>query len=277
MPKTLVVGAKPFIKWFGGKAGLIPQIKPFLPQVFNTYYEPFVGGGAMLFHLQPENSVISDGEKDLAIAYEVVRDTPLALLDWLHGFSEQDSEEFYYQTRDDYNSGFLLDAIKTAATLIYMNKVNFNGGFRKNRSGGFNVPYDKTRVRKANICDRAAILAASEVLQGTLIKSGDFLSGIEGADEGDFVYFDPPYHPVKKGSFVGYGALKFLEPDQIRLAETMRLLTEKGVQVMVSNSDTLFTRELYHGYNVHTIFARRSVNSKGCDRGKVSEILVTNY
>lgn len=279
--KTLVTGAKPFVKWAGGKTGLLPQIAPLLPQVFKTYHEPFIGSGALFFYLQPQKAVISDTLKDLTIAYSTVRDSPSKLVSRLNGYAAQNSAEFYYAVRHERNIlaalGEERDPVEVAVELIYLNKAGFNGVYRLNSKGEFNTPYGKGTASKPSPRDLASIFEASKVLQGATIRSGDFTEVVSDAISGDFVYFDPPYYPVKPDSFIGYGAMKFSELDHIRLLDCMKDLGDRGVQVMLSNSDTPFTRDLFKVFTIHTVFAVRSVNSKGCDRGKVSEILVTNY
>lgn len=265
---------KPFLKWAGGKQNLIPQIEPYIPREYNSYYEPFLGGGAMFFHLQPKLSFLADINEDLINVYNCVRDDVEQLISLLEIFQNNHSEQYYYQVRSlTYD-----DAIKKAARFIYLNKTCFNGLYRQNKAGQFNVPVGK--YANPNICDADTLRAASQVLNqaSPLLFHGSYLDLMSAPEPGDFVYFDPPYVPVSDTSnFTGYHAIKFDLHSQETLAQMFKKLVRNGVKCLLSNSDTPMVRELYQEFKIVEIQRKGNISSKGTKRGAVSEVLVVGY
>lgn len=272
--------AKPFLKWVGGKRQLLEQFENIFPKDFNVYHEPMVGGGAVFFHLSPKSAVINDTNEDLMRAYEVVRDDVDKLIDLLKKFNRNHSKDFYYKTRDKFNklkkkaNGD--NKIEFTARLIYMNHTCFNGLYRVNQKGEFNVPVG--RYKNPTICDEDALRAVSEILKSVQILCGDFENAVESVNTDDFVYFDPPYDPVSNtANFTEYTNGGFGKEGQKRLAQTFRRLDRKDVKVALSNSDTDFIKDLYQGFNVHILKARRHINSNAAGRGEINEVLITNF
>ncbi len=280
--------SKPFLKWAGGKAGLLDMLLPFVPKDFSAYFEPFVGGGALFFalqnqrffsanapHLKPiKKVVLSDKNAELINAYKAIQASPSEVLGELKTLQENHNKESFYTIRNlDRSADFAsLDCVFRAARFIYLNKTCFNGLCRYNSKGQFNTPMGSYTNPK--IYDEDLILNAHNALQGAEIKNTDFASVCGNAQKGDFVYFDPPYFPLNKtSSFVSYTD-NFLESEQIRLCETFKILESKGVKVLQSNSNTEFIRELYKDFELIEIKARRAINCKGDKRGEVSELLI---
>ncbi|VFM99390.1 MAG: DNA adenine methylase (dam) [Candidatus Kentron sp. G] len=267
--------ASPFVKWAGGKRHLVPEIIARLPKSFGTYYEPFVGGGAVFFALagRAGKAALSDTNAELMLAYEVIRDTPEALMEQLDAHKKAHRrEEYYYQVRERRNaaldSGFS-DKVASAVRFIYLNKTGYNGLYRVNSRGGFNVP--KGRYENPAIYNRENILAISEVLKNTTLETLDF-ADIDPRPE-DFIYCDPPYDDA----FNSYADDGFGEADQKRLKDCMDRWREKGCHVMLSNSDTPLIRALYKGYRIEEVEAPRYINSKAAKRGMTTELLVMSY
>ena len=271
-PSKGKIVANPFLKWAGGKAGLLSQYELLFPDSFEGYYEPFLGGGALFFHLRPIRAVLSDVNLELLNVYSVVRESPNSLLQCLSVHLNE--REYYYQVR-----GLDLDRlspVERAARFIYLNKTCYNGLYRVNRQGQFNVPFG--RYTNPKICDSTNLLAASQALAAATIETGDFETVLSGAGRRDLVYLDPPYHPLSVTSgFTGYARHGFGELEQIRLATVFRKLDGVGCQVMLSNSDTPLIRQLYDGYDVREVAARRAINSRGDRRGAISELVIRNY
>jgi DNA adenine methylase len=272
--------AKPFLKWVGGKRQLLDQFEDIFPDDFNVYHEPMVGGGAVFFHLAPELAVINDTNEDLMRAYEVVRDNVDELIELLKNFKENHGKDFYYKTRDEFNelkkqpNGD--NKIEITARLIYLNRTCFNGLYRVNKKGGFNVPIGS--YKNPTICDEDTLRAVSRVLEDVQILCGDFESTAQLVEPEDFVYFDPPYDPVSEtANFTAYTNGGFGKEGQKRLAQTFRKLDKKDAKVALSNSDTDFIKNLYQGFNVHILKARRHINSNADGRGKINEVLITNF
>ena len=269
---------KPVLKWAGGKRQLLPPILSFINEAFpgriGTYYEPFVGGAAVFFALVAQNKFerakLSDQNEDLIRVYRELRDDADAVIRELEKLCELgEGEEVYYKVRAKRP---LKDAAR-AARLIYLNRTGYNGLYRVNRSGGFNVPFG--RYKKPNILDRSRLLSAAEALRGVDLAVEDFQESCKQAKRGDFVYFDPPYLPVSKtASFAEYHSEAFALAEHERLAKTFARLTKKGVSVLLSNSDTPETRGLYAEFETRTVLAKRAINSVGARRGAVSELLV---
>ena len=267
---------RPFLKWAGGKARLIQQYIPYFPTYFKTYYEPFVGGGSVFFYLherQAAKAFLTDINAELITTYRCVRDDVEKLIDLLKEHQLQHSKDYYYRIRTTIES----TELKKAARLIYLNKTCFNGLYRENSKGEFNVPMG--RYKKPNICDLSNLRLASVALQSAEIEIRSFEKVLNNASNSeDFVYFDPPYYPVSTTSnFTSYSRYAFNENEQYRLRDVFVELAQRGVKVMLSNSDTSFIRNLYKDFNIHTILARRAINSNAKKRGKINELLVTSY
>lgn len=267
-----VVISQPFLKWAGGKTQLLNELIKRVPAKYNVYFEPFIGGGALYFAIAPDEAVIADINDDLVNAYLVVRDNPDELLEALSKYKNE--KDFYYSVRSqDQNK---LSEVERAARLIYMNRTCFNGLYRVNKSGQFNVPF--ANYKNPNFIQTDRILAASEVLQNTDVHKAGFDKVLAEAKAGDFIYLDPPYYPKDVYSdFKRYNKEQFHTNDHERLAELYNELTERGCLVMLSNSDTPFTRELYKKWRVDTVYAKRLINRDASKRGEVTEIIVTNY
>ncbi|ABW28075.1 DNA adenine methylase [Acaryochloris marina] len=273
LPTQARVPARPFLKWAGGKGRLITQYGPHFPQNFGAYYEPFLGGGAIFFHLQPEQAVLSDVNPELVNVYTCVRDRIDDVLKYLETHACQHGHDYYYQIRALNPS---LPA-ERAARFIYLNRTCFNGLYRENSKGQFNVPMG--RYKKPKICDVVLLKAVSEVLQAVQIHQQPFETILEVAQSAqDFVYFDPPYHPISATSdFTAYSKGAFTAKDQTKLAQVFAELASRGVQVMLSNSDCSFIRDLYQSFNIYSIQAARAINSNPQKRGKITEVLVTSW
>lgn len=267
---------RPFLKWAGGKARLIQQYIPYFPTYFKTYYEPFLGGGSVFFYLherQPAKAFLTDINAELITTYLCVRDDVEKLIDLLKEHQLQHSKDYYYRIRTTIES----TELKKAARLIYLNKTCFNGLYRENSKGEFNVPMGK--YKKPNICDFSNLRLASIALQSAEIEIRSFEKVLNYASNSeDFVYFDPPYYPVSTTSnFTSYSRYAFNENEQYRLRDVFVELAQRGVRVMLSNSDTSFIRNLYKDFHIHTMLARRAINSNAKKRGKINELLVTSY
>lgn len=264
--------ATPFLKWVGGKRSIIDSLKSRMPDTFNEYYEPFIGGGALFFDLLPKTPHISDANLDLIITYKVVQNDVEKLIIELKKHQRLHCEEYYYRVRARHQQD---DPIDVAARLIYLNKTCFNGLFRVNKKGEFNTPMGK--YANPGICQEDNIRACSKALKNASIEYKDY-EKIE-PKEGDFVYFDPPYHPVNGTSFTAYSMFDFTEKDQQNLADFCKSLHKKGVRIMLSNSNTEFIRNLYRGniFNIGIVNAPRNVNCKPNGRNAVEEVLITNY
>ncbi len=274
---------QPFVKWVGGKRGLLSQIIPLIPKEFNNYFEPFVGGGALFFELyslgllRDKKVYLFDINAELINAYDVVKNNPTELIKSLKKFQEKHSKEFYYEIRAlDREEDFLKkSAVFRAARFIYLNKTCFNGLYRVNSKGYHNVPMGS--YKNPNICDEPVIYNASKALQNAIISNTSYKEVMLHASQNDFVYFDPPYYPLTPtSSFTSYSEFSFLENEQIELFEVFKELDKKSCKVMHSNSDTDFMKELYSEFCVGEIQANRFINSKSSGRGKISEILVRN-
>ena len=274
---------QPFIKWVGGKRGLLPQILPLLPKEFNNYFEPFIGGGALFFELQKQGKLngkkvyLFDINSELINAYQVIKSSPELLIENLAKFKEQHSKEFYYEVRAwDREENFLeLDSVIRATRFIYLNKTCFNGLYRVNKKNQNNVPMGS--YKNPNICDVDTIYSASYALQNATILNVSYRDVLQYASKDDLVYFDPPYYPLTPtSSFTSYSEFEFLDREQEELFEVFCKLDKKGALVVHSNSDTKFINELYKEYNIEKIQANRFINSKSSGRGKIAEVLVRN-
>jgi DNA adenine methylase len=263
---------RPFLKWAGGKGQLLEQFQRLLPASRGRYFEPFVGGAALFFSLRPDRAALSDVNKELIDCYRAVRDDVDGVIAAL-GEHRYDAEH-YYAVRSVEPS--TLPQAKRAARTIYLNKTGFNGLYRVNRSGQFNVPIG--RYTKPFFCDRANLRACSRALREVELGVRDFGKILGAAKAGDFVYLDPPYVPLSDtADFTSYIPGGFGLKDQGRLATFFAKLAAKGVYVMLSNSDTPTVRELYKGFHIDVVLASRSINSNGARRGKVGEVVVRNF
>lgn len=268
----------PFLKWVGGKRQLMGDIEPLLPTKISTYYEPFIGGGAVFLNQQPKKAVINDYNAELINVYEVVRDDVEALIQDLA--THQNESEYFYSIRvQDRQEGFdQLSALKRASRVIYLNKTCFNGLYRVNSSGEFNTPFG--RYKSPNIINETVLRAVSNYLQSNDIQllSGDFEEALKGARRGSFVYLDPPYDPISKSSnFTGYVEGGFGTDQQERLRDVCLRLDQKGVRFLLSNSATPLIKSLYKDFEIIEVGAKRQINSVASKRGEVTEVLVRNY
>ncbi|GIK09978.1 MAG: DNA adenine methylase [Anaerolineales bacterium] len=268
------VKAKPFIKWAGGKSQLLPDMSKLFPpkDQIRRYFEPFLGGAAVFFYLQHPRSFLSDSNKELVELYQVVQKNVEELITALK--VHRNDPNYFYEIRA--LSPLDLTPVQRAARFIYLNKTCFNGLYRVNSKGEFNVPFGK--YKNPNICDEEGLRAASLALRHAKITTNDFESILSRAKPTDFIYFDPPYHPINKtSSFTSYTSDKFSDDEQKRLACVYRELANRGCFVMLSNSDTPLIRELYKDFYINEIQASRAINSKPEGRGKITELLVINY
>jgi DNA adenine methylase len=265
---------RPFVKWVGGKTQLIKRYTSLMPKSWNRYYEPFVGGGAMYFHFKPERAVLNDVNAELANCYGIVRDEVEELIEVLH--THVYDKDHYYSVREQNPDD--LPAVHRAARTIFLNRTGFNGLYRVNKKGLFNVPFG--RYTDPTICDERNLRACNTLLAGVEFRSDDFERATRDAQKGDFVYLDPPYAPVSPTSdFTAYAAGGFDFEDQMRLKDMLAKLDRRGVKFMLSNSDASGLRALYEraGWQVQRVRASRAINSKTSRRGKVYELVVRNY
>jgi DNA adenine methylase len=272
-PTPYVDRAKPFLKWAGGKSQLLQQYRPYFPDrdQIRRYYEPFLGSAAVFFHLQPKSALLADANKNLVEIYEVVKRNVEGVITVLRQY--QNNEQEYYKVRSQ--SRAELNKVERAARLIYLNKTCYNGLYRENKKGEFNVPFG--RYKNPKICDPDRLRKASQLLQQVTLREADFEVVVDQAGPGDFVYLDPPYVPLSATSnFTSYNRHGFSVSDQQRLASTFHQLASRECYVMLSNSSTPLVHELYDdkGYQLIEIEARRSINSKGDGRGPITELLI---
>ena len=272
---------KPFVKWAGGKRQIIDKLKQYIPDEFNTYYEPFVGGGALLFELSPKNAVINDSNKELMNVYSVLcnEEKFKKMCSVLNSYEANHSEEFFYELRNqDRNKKTFnrLSDYTRAARTIYLNKACFNGLYRVNSKDEFNVPFGKKT--KVNTYDGSNLITVSNYLtmNNVKIQCVDFEESVKTAKKGDFVYFNPPYDS-DTATFNSYTEEGFGKDEQRRLATVFKDLDERGVYVMLSNHNTILVKELYKDYHIYVIEAKRNINSNGKKRGKVEEVIITNF
>lgn len=270
----------PFLKWVGGKRQLIPDITELLPKNIATlnYVEPFIGGGAVLFHLQPKKAIINDFNDELINVYKVIKNNVDELIEDLA--QHKNEEEYYYNIRsldrrEDFGD---MDDIKRASRVIYLNKTCYNGLYRVNNSGEFNTPFG--RYKNPNIINEPILIAVHNYLNenDVQLNSGDYSLILQDLPKNSFVYLDPPYHPLTESSnFTGYVQGGWNEADQIRLRETCDMLTKNKIKFLLSNSCTPFIKEQYQNYNIQVVQASRAINSVAAGRGNVDEVLISNY
>lgn len=270
----------PFVKWVGGKRQIMDDIKRHLPKDIHKYtnVEPFVGGGAVLFEVQPKRAIINDFNADLINVYTVIRDNVEDLLTDLE--THQNESDYFYELRGLDRSGKFEDLtpIKKASRFIYLNKTCYNGLYRVNNSGEFNSPFG--RYKNPNIINKPILRAVSSFLSSrdVEIRTGDYNNVLETLDENYFVYLDPPYHPLtQSSSFTGYTQGGWSLVDQIRLKEACDQLNERGIKFLLSNSSADFITELYSDYSITFVKATRNINSNAEKRGAIDEVLIRNY
>ena len=281
MKKNILIA--PVLKWVGGKRQLISDIEPLIPKKISTYVEPFVGGGAVLFHLQPKKAIINDFNKELMNVYQLIKDNPNELIKVLKEHKELNSEDYFYEIRsldrrDDFEN---LSSVQKAGRIIYLNKTCYNGLFRVNRAGFFNTPYGK--YKNPSIVNEVTIKAISNYFNSANIKflTGDYKEALKSLRRGAFVYFDPPYMPISSSSsFTGYTEHGFDYEKQVELRDECLKLHDRGVKFLQSNSYSPEILELYSDqkvFNIEIVKAKRSINSQSDKRGEISEVLIYNY
>ena len=271
-----IAPAAPIVKWAGGKTRLLSELMRRRPLEFRRYYEPFLGGGALFFKTLPTHAVLSDVNEDLMNVYRCIAWNVEAVIRRLEAHRENHGHDYYYAVRARFNDRRnCRSTVERAAAFLYLNKTCFNGLYRVNKRGMFNVPIG--RYAAPRICDPKALRSASRVLQRTELRIGNYQEQLRDAGPGDFVYIDPPYDPLTKtANFTSYTAGSFGDQDQHDLACVVGDLTDRGVFVMLSNSDTPFIRDLYRGFKIEQIMAPRAISSKGNMRARVPEVLITN-
>lgn len=269
----------PVLKWVGGKRQLLDTLRPLLPKTISKYCEPFIGGGAMLFDLQPKKALVNDINSDLILVYTVIRDSVDELIHRLEQF--ENTSEAFYAVRDwdrDRERYEALSDIERAARIIYLNKTCYNGLYRVNNAGEFNSPFGN--YKNPNIVNAPVLRAVSAYFNAAEItfSTVDYAELLQNVRRGTFVYLDPPYDPVSDtSSFTGYARGGFTKADQIRLRECCDELNRRGVRFMLSNSATDFIKEQYAAYNITIVQAKRAINSVASKRGDVDEVVVRNY
>jgi DNA adenine methylase len=268
----------PILKWVGGKRQLFNEIKKYIPE-YKIYYEPFLGGGAVFFGLQPERAVINDINTSLMCVYQVIRDHTDELIEELK--QHKNEADYFYKIRNwdrDKEAYDRKSDIQKASRIIYLNKTCYNGLFRVNRAGEFNTPFG--RYKNPGIVNEKVLRAMADYLRhpGITLMNTDFEEALRGSQKGDFVYFDPPYDPVSdSANFTGYDMRGFDREEQKRLKLLCDALNKKGTKFLLSNSATDFIFDLYKEYKIKIIKAKRSVNSRADRRGEVDEVLIRNY
>ena len=270
----------PFLKWVGGKRQLIPSIIAHLPKNIKgyNYIEPFIGGGAILFYLQPQNAIINDLNKELINVYEVIKNNLDELIFDLK--NHKNESDYFYQIRaldrkEDFDN---LNPIQRASRIIYLNKTCFNGLYRVNNAGEFNAPFG--RYQNPNIVNEPTLKAVHKYLKSNNIQilCNDYSEVLKELDRKSFVYLDPPYHPISENSnFTGYVQGGWNTADQIDLKNACDELNNNGINFLLSNSSSEFIKNLYKDYKISTVKANRAINSNGSDRGEVDEVLIRNY
>lgn len=282
MPKKILINkekndlstkgkAKPFLKWAGGKRALLPELKKRIPKTYNTYYEPFVGGGALFFSELPKSAVLSDKNKELINCYKQIKMAPYDIIEVLQNMKY--NKKTYYKIRKQNPT----DPVEKAARFIYLNRCCWNGLWRVNRKGEFNVPFGRYE-HKNSIIDDDTILKASIALQDAKIINVDFATACKDTEDGDFVYFDPPY-TVYHGNngFLAYNEKIFSWENQIELSLLVKKLVDKNVNVLISNAHHKDIIDLYSQYTIIPVSRTSTISGKIESRGKVSELLITTY
>ncbi len=269
----------PLLKWVGGKRQLLSDIIPMIDNKCSTYVEPFIGGGAVLFSMQPKKAIINDYNHELINVYKIVRDNLDELLKLLYIHQANNSSEYYYEVRAWDRGDYLnkMSSIEKAARIIYLNKTCYNGLYRVNSAGQFNSPYG--RYKNPNIVNESVLKAVSNYFKNNDIdiRNGDYRDTLINLDKRSFVYLDPPYMPISSSSsFTGYTEGGFGYNRQVELKEECDKLTQQGIRFVQSNSDCDEIRELYKEYKIKTVKAKRSINSVAKKRGEINEVLIYN-
>lgn len=265
-------GVKPFLKWAGGKTQLLGELCPRIPSTFRHYHEPFVGGAALLLRIQPERATLSDSNPELVNCYRVVRDDVERLIE--HLGVHRNEEEYFYEMRA--TDPCTLNDVERASRFIFLNRTCFNGLYRVNRRGQFNTPFG--RYVNPRICDSENLRSVSRTLKSVDLLESDYSDALALAEADDFAYLDPPYLPVSQFSdFKRYTKEQFGVSEHVRLAEVFRELDARGCKVMLSNSDTPLVHELYEGFIIDIVQARRLINKNPEGRGMVNELVIRNY
>jgi DNA adenine methylase len=275
--KSILQDAKPFLKWAGGKQQLLTQYEAYFPTDFRRYFEPFVGGGAVFFYLwnaeRLDQVFLFDNNEELINTYQVVRHKLDELIDIVAVHKEKHDREYYYKIRSLDRQDVALSDVERAARTLYLNRTCYNGLYRVNSKGQFNVPMGS--YNSPRILHKRTLGAASAALQNACVEVRDFRTVVDLAQAGDFFYFDPPYDPVSKtASFTGYTAGSFRDEDQRALADVFARLAEKGCLCMLSNSYTPFILHLYRDFRIETVQANRAINSDAGGRGSIQEVVV---
>lgn len=272
---------KPVLKWVGGKRQLLEKINAQIPSKISTYYEPFVGGAAVLFDLQPKKARVNDSNEELINVYRTIKDYPLELIKMLKIHAKENNEEYFYRIREldrDREEYSGLSSIEKAARIIYLNKTCYNGLFRVNNAGEFNSPWGK--YKNPNIVNDTTVKALAKYLKNNdvVFSCCDYQDALQNIRRGAFVYFDPPYMPISEtSSFTGYTANGFGEIQQRELKAVCDDLNMRGIKFLLSNSSCEFIRNLYIDYNIATVPAKRFINANADKRGAVDEVLIRNY
>ncbi len=272
---------KPFVKWAGGKRQVMSEIKKYLPEEYKVYYEPFVGGGAVFFELAPKKAVLNDYNKELMNVFECIKDEVKfeKMCNELNHHEANHSEEYYYEIRNkdrDKSKFNKLADHKRAARTIYLNKACFNGLYRVNSKNEFNVPFGKKNKVNTYEGQNLGIVHCILNFNDIELMSCDYEESLKKAKKGDFVYLDPPYDSDTT-TFNDYTENGFGKEEQKRLSEVFKDLDKRGCYVMLSNHNTKLINELYKDYNKHIIKAQRNINANGQKRGKIEEVIITNY
>ncbi|HRK40894.1 MAG TPA: DNA adenine methylase [Candidatus Saccharibacteria bacterium] len=282
MNKAKAKKARPFVKWVGGKTQLLEQLVSLMPASYGAYFEPFLGGGALFFHLKPNKAYINDINQTLIHTYKIIKDSPEQLCidlcqlgnEYL-SLDHEGRKEYFYERRREFNTIKEPDSRK-ATLMIFLNKTCFNGMYRENAKGEFNVPFGDYKNPK--ICDTENLVAVNTLLKDVEPMSVSYIAAVKNAKKGDFVYFDPPYHPLSQTSnFTSYSLDSFSARDQEQLRDLFVELDKRGCYVMLSNSASDFIKDLYKDYRQELVLAGRSINSKATGRGKINELVVLNY
>lgn len=270
----------PFVKWAGGKRQLLDRISARMPQTYNNYYEPFIGGGAVLFNFQPKRAVINDINESLINTYRIIASNPLEFIEYVKKLDSEmgeDGKGYYYSLREHYNDKLMKEEfdIELASLFVFINKHCFNGLYRVNGKGLFNVPYNNS---KRESIDEESIMAISDYLKKVTILSGDFEAACRDAQKGDFVFFDSPYAPLNPTSFESYTKEGFDVESHKRLARLFDKLTKRGCYCMLTNHNTEFINELYgnKGYRIDVVSVKRMINSNASKRTG-EEVIICNY
>jgi len=272
----------PFLKWVGGKRQVIPQIKKYIPGNYCRYFEPFVGGGALFFNLKTKKAYLNDINKILISAYKNIKNHPYEIIDKLDELQKvfykknhEERKKYYYKIRYAFNN-LKSDSFLKTSYMIFLNKTCYNGMYRENLKRKFNVPFG--RYKNPKILDKENILAVSKLLTNAIITSCSFEKAVEKAKKGDFIYFDPPYHPLSiTSNFTNYSNSGFTKENQRKLRDVFEDLDNRGCFVMLSNSDTKFIGEIYKGYTQKKVTTGRLISCKAAGRGKINELLILNY